>query len=138
MFREDFFNYIASELLEKNIVKDSYLNAIKQRESEFPTGLATKVGINVAIPHTDTEHANEDLVVFSRVGKSLRFSLMEDPEESIETRLIFNIIVKNPSNQIKFLTKLMGLFQQEELLKYLLEEKNKKNITIKLNNFINN
>ena len=41
---------MCNHLCDKGIVKDTYCQAILDREASFPTGLNTH-GINVAIPH---------------------------------------------------------------------------------------
>ena len=50
--KEEALTYLSDKLIEKGIVKESYKEAILNREKVFPTGLQfEKYGI--AIPHTD-------------------------------------------------------------------------------------
>lgn len=129
--------YSFTQLQKLNYVSDSYLESILNREKEFPTGLVTKVGINIAMPHTETHFAKQEGIVFIRTKDEVEFQHMVDPEETVETRLIFNIVVKHPNHQVVFLTKLMELFQNRSLLTRLLEEENSSSIVELLNAFVN-
>ena len=51
----DFFDKISDILYEKGYVKETFKNAIKKREEEFPTGLQVE-SLGIAIPHTDSLH----------------------------------------------------------------------------------
>lgn len=125
-----------NKLRELAYVKEGYLKSILAREAEFPTGLMTHVGIHIAMPHTEADLAEKEAIVFIRCQDEVVFQHMIDPDEEVKTRLIFNIVVKDPKNQVIFLTKLMKLFQSEELLKQLLVENDKTTIVTLLSNFI--
>lgn len=117
-------------------VKEAYLESILNREAEFPTGLMTRVGIHIAMPHTEAHLAEKETIVFIRSKEEVIFQHMIDPSEEVRTRLIFNIVVKDPTHQVIFLTKLMKLFQNKELLSQLLVERRKNTIVNLLSNFI--
>ena len=125
---EEVLKFSYDHLQKMNFVENEYLNSILQREKVFPTGLKTHVGIDVAIPHTEAEFARKEVVVFIRTKQYVRFNHMVDPDEEVFTRLIFNIVVKNPKKQVVFLTKFMKVFQNKELLTFLSTEIDKKKI----------
>ncbi len=129
---EDLLRFSFKHLKEMGYVKDGYLQSIMDREKEFPTGLKTHVGIDVAIPHTEVDFAEQEAVVFIRTKEKIKFNHMVDPDEEVSTNLIFNIVVKNPKEQVVFLTKLMKIFQNKELMEFLLKENNKKAIVERL------
>lgn len=124
------------QLRKLGYVKEGYLDSILAREEEFPTGLLTHTGIHIAMPHTEAVLAEKEGIVFIRTKSPVIFQHMVDPDESVSTRLIFNIVIKEPKHQVLFLTKLMKMFQSEELLRFLLEETDKKKIVSKLQAFI--
>lgn len=126
-----------NQLRRLGYVQEGYLASILKREKEFATGLMTHTGIHIAMPHTETKYAEKEGVVFIRLKNEVTFQHMVDPDEEVKTRLIFNIVVKNPKNQVIFLTKLMKLFQSEELLNYLLTATDKTDIVKTLQQFIN-
>ena len=55
---EQVLSAVADAMCEMGLVKDTYKQAILDREKEFPTGLNTG-GCNIAIPHADVTHVNE-------------------------------------------------------------------------------
>ncbi|WP_067142635.1 PTS sugar transporter subunit IIA [Oceanivirga salmonicida] len=132
----DFFKFISSKLEELGIVKESYLNSILEREKSFPTGIETKFGINIAIPHTVCTHTNKEVIAITRLSKPLKFYSIENDNKLLDVKLIFNLLVVNPDNQIKFLMSFMKIFQDYNLLKFLMIEKDIDKIIEKLNVFI--
>ena len=53
--RFDFFKKLGEKLKEGGYVKDSWLDAILEREKNYPTGLEC-TSISVALPHVDPEN----------------------------------------------------------------------------------
>lgn len=133
---EEVIAFSYRHLKELDYVKEEYLGSILAREKEFPTGLMTHVGIHIAMPHTEAEFAKKEAIVFIRTKDEVGFQHMVDPEEEVNTRLIFNIVVKEPDHQVIFLTKLMKLFQNKELLERLLIETSPHIIVTLLKSFI--
>ena len=65
---EDVLRATAAELFAEGYVKESYSDAIIEREKKYPTGLPTGE-ICVAIPHTDPEHVNDAAICLSILEK---------------------------------------------------------------------
>lgn len=65
---------MASALQEEGYVKETFSDAIIQREISFPTGLPMG-GINVAIPHTDPEHVNKAGFCLGILDKPVTFKV---------------------------------------------------------------
>lgn len=117
----DALSIVADELEKKKIVKDTYKNAIIQREREFPTGLnAPNCGI--AIPHTDAIHVNKQQIAIARLAKPVKFLQMGDGAD-VEAKLIFMLALNEPHAQLETLQKLMGLIQDESSIDGLLNAK---------------
>lgn len=113
--REDAFEKLAFSLERHGFVKATYLHAVKNRERAFPTGLC--IGeINVAIPHTDVEHVVHSAMAVGVLEKPVRFASMENPKVEIEVSIIFMLALKDAHEQPVFLQKLVGVFQDKELL----------------------
>ena len=60
--RDEVLTTIGDNLVNKHLVRPSFVPAIIERENEFPTGLPT-AGVSVAIPHTDVEHVIQRTLV---------------------------------------------------------------------------
>lgn len=101
-------------------VKDTYVQAVLDREKDLPTGL--KIGkINVAIPHTDIQHVNETVVGIATLKEPVKFHLMEDPSQEVEVDIVFLLGVTQPKEQTKLLGSLMSIFKDKERLVKLKE-----------------
>ncbi|SHI14034.1 PTS sugar transporter subunit IIA [Sporanaerobacter acetigenes] len=118
---------IAKELYRREYVKESYINAILDREKVFPTGLPTeKVGI--AIPHTDAIHVNKSAMAIGVLKNPVIFQMMGMPEENVNVNIIFMMALNEPKGQIEMLQKLMSIFQNKSLLLKMRQAKTKEEI----------
>ena len=117
---EDAIRTGANALQEKGLVKDTYCENVLKRESKYPTGLMTG-DICVAIPHTDTVHVNRSQVAVLQLKHPVIFKAMDDIHQDVPARLIFMLAMKEPHEQVDMLTKLMGMFGQQDLLQKFTE-----------------
>jgi PTS system galactitol-specific IIA component len=85
--KEEALSAMCQILLSRGYVKDSFPQAILERERLYPSGLPME-GHKIAIPHTDAEHVNTSVILFARLEKPLEFSSMGDPDEKIQVQLI--------------------------------------------------
>lgn len=107
-------------LIDKGYVKKTFIDAIKEREEVFPTGLRIR-DINVALPHTDAEHVIKPVILISVLKKPIDFHLMEDNEKSVPVNIVFMLAVHNPEDQLLLLQKLVNLFQEEGILEQIID-----------------
>jgi len=118
---------MSKHLNEKRLIKDSYLEAVVSREKEFPTGLPTK-GISVAIPHTDAEHVKQKTISLAILKDPVEFGVMGDPHQTTPVKLVFMLAMDEADAQLNLLQNLMKVFQDEEMLQFLVSEKDKSKI----------
>ena len=111
---DELFEQVGSKLAEKGIVKPSFVEAIKERERNYPTGLdLSVVGENVpsvAIPHTETEHCNENHIVVVKLNNGVAFKNMIAPDKTVDVRFAFFIINSQKTAQTNILSNLMEFF----------------------------
>jgi PTS system galactitol-specific IIA component len=119
----DLLRQLSSKLLEKGYVKESFEEAIIEREKRFPTGLPTQ-GIMVALPHTDPQYVIKPGILIANLKKPVIFKEMGNGVKDIPAELIFMLAVDKPEKQIEVLKKLMNIFTKKEVL---LSIKNAKN-----------
>ncbi|EHA1006080.1 PTS sugar transporter subunit IIA [Clostridium perfringens] len=124
----DFFDKISDILYEKGYVKETFKNAIKKREEEFPTGLQVE-SLGIAIPHTDSLHVNKPGIVFVRFDKSIVFKSM-DGNGTVNVEMAFVLLVTDKNKQVPLLQKLMGLVVNNEVMNNLKIDKNENIIRI--------
>ncbi|RKD69718.1 PTS system IIA component (Gat family) [Sinobaca qinghaiensis] len=119
--KEAVLEEMGNNLIQKGLVKDSFVKAVIAREKEFATGLPT-AGVAVAIPHTDVEHVNTKTISVGILKKPVAFGIMGEEEETVNVELVFMLAMDETHSQLALLQKLMEIFQNEETLKYLMKE----------------
>lgn len=106
---------IGKLLLEKGYVKESFGNALIEREEKYPTGLAM-VPYPVAIPHTDPGHVNEACISIVRVKQGATFHEMVDVESIVKVNYIFCIALPGADKQTDVLQYLMQVAEDDLLM----------------------
>lgn len=125
--KEEVLELMGRNLVEKGLVKESFITAILERENQFPTGLPT-AGVSVAIPHTDVEHVNKKTISIGILKKQVNFGVMGDDSETTPVQIVFMLAIDEAHSQLKLLQNLMQIFQDEKILKYIVKETNKSRI----------
>ncbi|SFL47959.1 PTS sugar transporter subunit IIA [Pelosinus propionicus] len=116
--REDALRQMSQMLYKAGYVRDTYSEAIIRRERSFPTGLPT--GENgVAIPHTDICHVIAPMIAVGIFKTPVEFQNMGDIEEAIHVKIIFMLAMNHCDNQVKLLSELMQIIQDQSLLNQL-------------------
>ncbi|HFH9838290.1 TPA: PTS sugar transporter subunit IIA [Streptococcus suis] len=113
------FEEVFSIAFEKGYVRDDFLERVKAREATFPTGIQLE-NIGVAIPHTDAECVHREFVAVIANANPVEFKSMEDLNQSVAASIVFVLGLNQPHAQLEMLQSLMGLLQQEEVLKQLM------------------
>ena len=77
---DDVFDQLGGALTKAGFGKESYVQALKNREEEYPTGLNVN-GVGVAIPHTPVEHVNDTAICIGVLRDPVTFREMgtDDP-----------------------------------------------------------
>ena len=101
-------------LFEQGYVKDSFVSACQQREQSYPTGLPLEPP--VAIPHAAPEHVVQNAVCFLRLHEPVSFRRMDDPEDQVSVRVLFNLAISSGEEQLGMLQSLMNAFVSEDFL----------------------
>lgn len=106
---------LCGEYMMKNgSVEREFIDSCIEREMEYPTGLPSV--IPVAIPHSKVKGIHENCICFLRLNKPVRFYRMDDSEEYVETRLVFNLAIKQAEEHLEFLQRLMQFVMNEQVI----------------------
>ncbi len=124
---EEVLQNMARNLYEQGVVKESYIDAVIEREKTFPTGLPT-LGCSVAIPHTDIEHVNRKAISVAVLKNEVDFGIMGEIGTVTPVKLVFMLAMDQQHAQLKLLQSLMQIFQNEETLKEISKEHSKDKI----------
>lgn len=109
--KDDALNHIGQFLTQQGMVKDTFSQAIIDREAEFPTGIDLGFG-GVAIPHCDATHAITPCMYLIKTANPVSF--IQATGDEISTNLIIALVVTDPQDQIKLLTNLFKGMQDQE------------------------
>lgn len=129
--KEDVLTKMANTLEEKGLVKDTFKAAVIARENEHATGLPTNFAA-VAIPHTDIEHVNQKAISVAVLKEEVEFGVMGDPNETVPVKIVFMLAMDEADSQLSLLTNLMKIFQDADMLKFLVSEQDKVEIVKQL------
>ena len=125
--RNELFQKMYEEAFKYGYVESSFLDGLISRESIFPTGIKL-TNYNVAIPHTDANHIKEEFIAIVVPEKPIDFKLMEDETQEEKISLVFMLGLNKPHSQLEVLKELMGLIQREDLVKQIVQAKDKEEV----------
>lgn len=113
--REEAETAIAKVLQGQGYAKDSYLQAILDREVSYPTGLYAG-SYNVAIPHCDPENVNRGAMCVGVLEEPVTWGRMEDASQTCDVSLVIMLAITDPKEHLEMLRKVIGLIQDQELV----------------------
>lgn len=109
---EDVERRLAETLRGQGYVKDSFAQAILEREAEFPTAL--EVGaLNVAMPHCDIAHVNEGAVCVGVLHHPVAWHRMDDPDATCPVSLVVMLALNEAHAHLEMLQKVVALVQDQ-------------------------
>ena len=114
---------LAALLLDKNYVKDTYIDAVLTREKSFPTGLRT-LDVHVAIPHCDVGHCINPGIAVGVLSSPVEFIEMATLDQFVDAKIIFLLAITEPEQQVIWLSRLVNLFQTPGFLDSFSKTKN--------------
>ena len=118
---EDVLRALADRLFEDGAVKETYFQAMWNREQSYPTGLPTEE-IQVAMPHAEVEHVNYSAFAIATLQNPVKFGEMgAGPESTVDVEIIMMLANADPEEQVKTLRKMVDLFDEPDSLKAIME-----------------
>ncbi|WP_438732026.1 PTS sugar transporter subunit IIA [Enterococcus sp. AZ128] len=130
--KESILETIAQRLYKNSFVKESYIEAIKERERIFPTGLNTTT-FGIAIPHTDSKHVNKATIAVGILKQPVSFQEMGAEDIEVPVRIVFMLAIKEPDKQLETLQSVISLIENEEKMNALVHSKNESDVIQLLN-----
>ena len=106
---------LAHILLNGGWVKETYPNAVHEREKNFPTALNVG-GINVAIPHCDVEHVGNGALCVGVLKHPVSWRCMDDASVSCDVSLLVMLALNEAHAHLEMLQKVIALIQDQELV----------------------
>lgn len=115
---QDVMKEIGGKFIEKGYCNNTYVDALIEREEEYPTGLDIR-GIGVAIPHTDVVHVKQAGIGIARLNQEVKFTQMGS-DDDVMVRLVFMLAVDKPNDHLEHLQDILKIIQDKEILEKLL------------------
>jgi PTS system galactitol-specific IIA component len=106
---------LGSLLFEHGYVKETFVQAVLDREAKFPTGLQTQA-LGFAIPHTDTEHVLKPAVAIATLEKPVAFKAMGTEEAEVQAELVIMLAISDPSAVVPVLRSVVSIAENEPTL----------------------
>jgi PTS system galactitol-specific IIA component len=123
---------LGSLLFEHGYVKETFVQAVIEREKVFATGLPTPE-IQVAIPHADVEHVRNSAIAVGLLKSPVAFGEMGNPDGTVDVQIACCLAVKESDSLVSLLQNLVGIFQDTEFLKELLAAKSAEEVAALMN-----
>lgn len=123
---KEVLSQLSQRFLENGYVKETYSNALIEREKTFPTGLKTNE-FAVAIPHADPAHVKYGSLGIGTLKTPVTFRAMDTGAE-LQVSVLFMLAITNSSSQLKMLQKVIELIQNDKVLMNIKQSKNKEEI----------
>jgi PTS system galactitol-specific IIA component len=125
--KEEVIRKLGSLLLKNGFVKDTYTQAVYDRELVYPTGLKARV-TGVAVPHTDTLHVNKPAVAIATLKDPVIFNGMGAPETEVSVDIVLMLAIHDPKQVVNVLRKVIFVIEDDDALKRLQAAQTKKEI----------
>jgi galactitol PTS system EIIA component len=120
--KEEIIRKLGELLLEHGFVKDTYIQAVLDREIVYPTGLSARV-TGVAVPHTDTEHVNNSAVAVATLKDPVIFNGMGAPKTEVSVYVVMMLAIHDKTQVINILRKVILIIEKDEVLKKIWDAK---------------
>ena len=118
---------LGSLLFDQGFVRDTFIQAVLDREKVFATGLPTSE-IQVAIPHADVEHVLRSAIAIGVLSNPVEFGEMGNPDGTVQASIVFMLAVKQSDSLVSLLQNLVGIFQDPTILHQILEAPDRESI----------
>lgn len=139
IFFEDHFDalkHIGSAMLNAGVVKNTYPQALLDREKDYPTGIALD-GYSIAIPHCSADNAISPAIYLIRPNAPVPFDQADDTGK-VNAQLIIALIVTDPKDQLVLLKNLFTNIQDSDFFYSLLNAKSEEDLASTFKNTIFN
>lgn len=116
---DELFEKIGRHMVNGGFAKDSFIQALKDRERAYPTGLPSGAS-GIALPHVDACHVLVPSVAVARLKKPVQFIMMGSDDTFVNVGVVFMLLLESGHSQVEMLKKLMGIIQDSEFLERLM------------------
>ena len=117
---EDVIRILGGKLRGLGFVKEDFVEATLERESNMPTGLPLGGDINAAIPHVDIEYVNKSALGLATLREPVVFYNMVENDVEVPCQLVIMLALDAPKSQVEMLQEVAGILQQPEIIETIM------------------
>jgi len=121
--RDQIIKKLGGLLYEHGYVKDTYTQAVLDREKAYPTGLKARI-TGVSVPHTDTEHVIKPAVAIATLKNPVIFHGMGAPKTEVSVYIVMMLAIHDPKLVVDILRKVIMVIEKDEVLRKILVASN--------------
>ena len=118
---------MGGKFVELGYCKESYIQALKDREAEYPTGIDID-GVGVAMPHTDVSHVMKAGIGIATLKKPVTFTHMATDDVLVDVKIVFMLAVDDPNRHLEEIQDILAVIQDKETLKRILAAEKPENV----------
>ena len=111
---------MGGRFVELGYCRSSYIQALKDREVEFPTGIDID-GVGVAMPHTDVSHVNRAGIGIATLKKPVAFVHMATDDTLVPVRVVFMLAVDDPQRHLEKIQDILAVIQDKKTLEIIMK-----------------
>ena len=111
---------MGGRFVELGYCRSSYIQALKDREMEFPTGIDID-GVGVAMPHTDVSHVNRAGIGTATLKKPVAFVHMATDDTLVPVRVVFMLAVDDPQKHLEKIQDILAVIQDKKTLEIIMK-----------------
>ena len=121
--RDEIMEAIGGKLIESGYCKSSYVQALKDREVDFPTGIDID-GVGVAMPHTDVSHVNRAGIAIATLKEPVTFIHMATDDTPVPVNVVFMLAMEDSGRHLKKIQDILGVIQDKKTLEKIMAAEN--------------
>ena len=116
---KDAIRKIGEILQDAGYVNSAYVDAVIEREKNFPTGLQLLTSA-IAIPHATPEgNVIKNGIAVAKLKKPVKFHSMENPDETVDAKFVFLLALKDSGQHLAILREMFTSFQNPDVIQAL-------------------
>lgn len=115
---EEIFKLLGQRFIDAGYTKASYIEALKEREDAFPTGIDMG-GYGIAMPHTEPSHVLKNGIGIATLTKPVCFMQMGAEDEPLDVQLVF-MVASSEKSHIDLLQALLAVLRDKETVDNLI------------------
>ncbi len=113
--RDEVLSTLGSAVIAQGYANSNYVSALREREAEYPTGLAISGG--VAIPHTAADFVTGNTIAVASLKNPVKFGAMgEGPDSLVDVSAVFMLVIADSTQHVPFLSKLIRRLQKQDFV----------------------